>query len=59
LDELTASLSFNPVDMVAVTETWFNEDIDDSLASVHGYHNLSRAPCRFSSSFPRLGSEIA
>jgi hypothetical protein len=41
LDELTASLSINPVDMVAVTETWFNEDIDDSLASIHDY-NLFR-----------------
>jgi hypothetical protein len=27
--------------MVAVTETWFSEDIDDSLASIHGY-NLFR-----------------
>ena len=41
LDELTGSLSINPVDMVAVTETWFSEDIDDSLASIRGY-NLFR-----------------
>jgi hypothetical protein len=24
--------------MVAVTETWFSEDIDDSLASIRGYN---------------------
>ena len=41
LDELSASLSFNPVDIIAVTETWFNEDIEDNLVSIYGY-NLFR-----------------
>ena len=41
LDELSASLSFNPVDIIAVTETWFNEDIEVNLVSICGY-NLFR-----------------
>ena len=36
LDELSGSLSFNPVDIIAVTETWFNEDIEDNLVSIYG-----------------------
>ena len=35
-DELSASLSINPVDIMAVTETWFNEDIEDDLVSIDG-----------------------
>lgn len=43
LDELRALpvLPVNPVDMVVVTETWFNYSIDDCLVSINGY-NLFR-----------------
>ena len=40
-DELSASLSINPVDIMAITETWFNEDIEDDLVSIYSY-NLFR-----------------
>ena len=37
LDELTALLMTNPVDIVAVTETWLHKDISHSLVSINGY----------------------
>ena len=37
LDELTALLVTNPVDIVAVTETWLHKDINDNLVSINGY----------------------
>lgn len=38
VDELAAYLSVNTVNLVAVTETWLNEDIDDNLVSISGYN---------------------
>ena len=37
LDELTALLVTNPVDIAAVTETWLHKDINDNLVSINGY----------------------
>lgn len=41
IDELTALLSVNPVDLVAITEPWLNNDIQDSLLHINGF-NLFR-----------------
>ncbi len=41
VDELTALLSTNPADLVAITESWLNDDIDSGLLSVRGF-NLFR-----------------
>lgn len=40
-DEMTALLGTNPVDIVAVTESWLHKDIDDGLCSINTY-NLCR-----------------
>ena len=41
LDELTALLSFKPIDIIAITESWLHELIDSSLLSINDY-NLFR-----------------
>jgi hypothetical protein len=41
IDELTALLSANDIDLVAITESWLNKDIDNSLLSISGF-NLFR-----------------
>ena len=41
LDELTTLLATNPVDLVAITESWLRSDIDDSLSSTNDF-NLFR-----------------
>lgn len=41
LDELTALLATSPVDLVAITESWLRNDIDDSLLSISAF-NLFR-----------------
>ena len=41
VDELALLLSQNPVNVLAVTESWLNDDIDDDLVSISGY-NLFR-----------------
>ena len=41
VDELTALLSTNHTDLVAITESWLNNDIDNSLLSINGF-NLFR-----------------
>lgn len=38
VDELIANLSVNTVNLVAVTETWLNDDIEDNLVSITGYN---------------------
>jgi hypothetical protein len=38
VDELIANLSINTVNLVAVTETWLNDDIEDNLVSIRGYN---------------------
>ncbi len=38
VDELIANLSVNTVNLVAVTETWLNDDIEDNLVSIRGYN---------------------
>ena len=47
VDELTATLNANSVNLVAVTETWLSEEMEDNLVSISGY-NLFRKdrPCR-------------
>jgi hypothetical protein len=42
LDELTASLSITQSTWWQLHQTWFSEDIDDSLASIHGYNLFVR-----------------
>ena len=46
VDELTATLNANSVNLVAVTETWLSEEMEDNLVSISGY-NLFRKdrPC--------------
>ena len=41
IDDLTALLSANPVDLVAITESWLHKDIEDSLLHIKGF-NLFR-----------------
>ena len=41
LDELTELLSFKPIDIIAITESWLHEHIDSSLLSINDY-NLFR-----------------
>ena len=41
IDDLTALLSANPVDFVAITESWLHKDIEDSLLHINGF-NLFR-----------------
>ena len=36
-DELSALLSVNPVNLVAITESWLHDEIDDSLLAIHGF----------------------
>jgi len=38
LDELSALLSTIQIDLVAVTESWFRNDMDDSLLTISGYN---------------------
>ena len=38
LDELTALLSFKPIDIIAITESWLHEHIDSSLLSINDYN---------------------
>ena len=42
VDELIANLSVNSVNLVAVTETWLNDDIEDNLVSIRGYNIFRR-----------------
>ena len=42
VDELIANLSVNTVNLVAVTETWLNDDIEDNLVSISGYNIFRR-----------------
>jgi hypothetical protein len=42
VDELIANLSVNTVNLVAVTETWLNDDIEDNLVSISGYNIFQR-----------------
>ena len=42
VDELIANLSVNTVNLVAVTETWLNDDIEDNLVSIRGYNIFRR-----------------
>ena len=37
IDELSACLEVNNIDIAAITETWFNKDIDDDLVSLDKY----------------------
>ena len=37
IDELAVFLSVNKIDVAAVTETWFNDDIEEELISIDGY----------------------
>lgn len=37
IDELRVSLLFNPVDFVAVTESWLHADLPDSAVGIGGY----------------------
>ena len=41
IDELTSLLSTNPVDLVAITESWLHNDVQDSLLHINGF-NLFR-----------------
>ena len=36
IDELEVFLSVNKIDVAAVTETWFNDDIEEELISIDG-----------------------
>ena len=38
VDKLIALLDSNPMDLVAITESWLHKDIDDCLISISGYH---------------------
>ena len=38
---MTALLSANPVDLIAITESWLHKDIEDSLLHINGF-NLFR-----------------
>jgi hypothetical protein len=38
LDELSAILATTPVDVVAITESWLYDQIDDSLVSIDGFN---------------------
>ena len=42
VDELIANLSVNTINLVAVTETWLNDDIEDNLVSIRGYNIFRR-----------------
>ena len=42
VDELIANLSVNTVNLVAVTETWLKDDIEDNLVSIRGYNIFRR-----------------
>lgn len=44
LDELTALLATNPADLVAITESWLHEEIDDILLSVSGFNIFRKDP---------------
>ena len=37
IDELAVFLSVNKIDVAAVSETWFNDDIEEELISIDGY----------------------
>ena len=37
IDELSACFEVNDIDIAAITETWFNKDIDDDLVSLDKY----------------------
>ncbi len=38
IDELVVLLDGNPMDLVAITESWLHKDIDDSLISISDYN---------------------
>ncbi len=38
IDELAVLLDGNPMDLVAITESWLHKDIDDSLISISDYN---------------------
>ena len=40
IDELTALLSTNPVDLVAITESWLKSDIENSLICIPGFNSF-------------------
>jgi hypothetical protein len=42
LDELSLLLSNEPIDLVAVTETWLSDEIPDSVVSINGYLAIRR-----------------
>jgi len=48
LDELTALLSTTSADLVAITETWLHDDIDDGLLEINGFdiHRKDRIDSR-------------
>ena len=38
IDELSARISFQPTNVIAITESWLSEDIDDNLLSIEGFN---------------------
>ena len=38
IDELCAFVSSTPIDIIAITESWLNEDIDNNILSVNGFN---------------------
>ena len=40
IDELTALLSTNPIDLVAITESWLKSDIGNSLICIPGFNSF-------------------
>ena len=38
IDELSAFASSTPMDIIAITESWLNEDIDNNILSINGFN---------------------
>ena len=38
IDELCAFVSSTPIDILAITESWLNEDIDNHILSINGFN---------------------
>ena len=38
IDELSARISCQPTNVIAITESWLSEDIDDNLLSIEGFN---------------------
>ena len=38
IDELCAFVSSTPIDIIAITESWLNEDIDNNILSINGFN---------------------